>query len=250
MNILSYTLTLACILCGLLTAGPAHSGVPITINTTKLDANGVLALSASAKQLLTLTGMKVVAGGQATNLGDARFSVPVDQLTAEVGLFSGVKAISGQAYSSNLTFSNSITGKNLTVDRLLIDFNNQIITGRLSYEGHKVDTALFSFDPLTSLKFNLNFLKGLPEVTQSLGNLRLQSAAAGMFAEGLGLPSFVAGTLTTVDFGTLEAKVRPWFRTPVMAPVPENATWMSMALGLATMLYVLASDKRRHTVDL
>ncbi len=223
---------------GLTIASPARAAIPITLNTQWLDANGVLSLSSQAQQTLSLTGITVGAAGEAANLGGGRFNLPVTQLTAEVGLFTGVAAVQGQAYSSTLMFSNTLNGSKLNLSQLSIDFKNEVIRGRISYGGRIVDTTLFSFEPKTSLQFNLNFLTNLPDLTQSLGNLRLQQGAAESLAAGLGLPTFLSSALTTFDFGSIDAKVRPWFRTPVVSVVPEPSTWLSMGLGLIGMLVV------------
>lgn len=229
-------LAFLCLSMGLTVASPARAAIPITLNTQWLDANGVLSLSSQAQQTLSLTGITVGAAGEAANLGGGRFNIPVTQLTAEVGLFSGVAAVNGQAYSSTLMFTNTLNGSKLNLSRLSIDFKDEVIRGRISYGGRIVDTTLFSFEPKTPLRFNLNFLTNLPDLTQSLGNLRLQQGAAEQLATGLGLPTFLSSALTTFDFGSLDAKVRPWFRKPVVSVVPEPSTWLSMGLGLIGLL--------------
>ncbi len=203
----------------------------LTVNTTWLDANGVISLSMEAQQALQLTGIQVSAGGKSTNLGGGRFNLPITQLSADVGLFT-LTPISGQVDGSALIFDNGFSGKRVSIEGLQIDFSSNAIVGDIVVGGAITPTTLFTFDVTSPLRFNV---KGGVSLTEHLGNLRMSTAAANTFADGIGLPSYLSTVLTSIDFGSVDATIRPWFRTPVKA-VPEAGTGSLMALGLMGLL--------------
>lgn len=204
----------------------AHA-LPLTLNTSWLDANGVISLSIAAQQSLQLTGIQVNAAGQASNLGLGQFNLPITQLTADVGFFS-LTPVAGKVDGSVLTFDNGQSGKRVSVTGLQIDFNNKSIMADIIAGGNSTHTTLFTFDVTSPLQFSLT---GGVSLTERLGNLRMSAQAATSFADGIGLPAYLSTVLTSIDFGTVDATIRPWFRTPVTG-VPEPRTWHLMVLGL------------------
>jgi hypothetical protein len=222
--------------------------LPLTLNTTALDANSKLSLSTEAAELLTLTGITVSPGGKATSAGAGAYNVPITSLTVDVKLLPPTLAPQkALAAGSSLTLTNTLKGGSVSFGNLALDFNALSIAGDITTAaGSQTQVPLFTFKVTQPLTFSL---KGGISLTESLGSLYLTESASQTFAQGLGVPSALAYLFTQVDFGTIDARIVPWFRpkaTEVLtssvsrslsaaslavSPVPEPAVGGLWALG-------------------
>jgi hypothetical protein len=256
---------------------------PITLNTTWLDANSTLSLSQDAADLLALTSITVSPGGKASALSGSSYSIPISSLTVDAKLLPPTLApVKALAAGSTLTFNDAITGGSAGFGNLALDFNALTISGDVFTPlGNYTAMPLFTFKVTKPLSFSL---KGGISLNESLGSLTITDTAAKTFAAGLKLPDSLASLFTQVDFGTIDAKIVPWFRptsnssssaasaaakataaslslatevapatlgalalTASAAPVPEPSTWSMVGLGLALVaLSRLTHRMRRH----
>lgn len=216
----------------------ANAQAAITLDTRGIDANGVLRLSTQARQSLQLTGISIQAGGDASDLGGGAYNLPISSLSANVWLLPPiVTPVAGSVAGAVLNFSNAFTGKTLALRDLQIDFSTNSIAGSFVSGGQSTRLNIFNFDVTSPLTFNI---WGGISLTESLGNLRMTSAAAASFVQGMGLPSSLSSVLTGIDFGTVQATIRPWFRTAVPS-VPEPGTWGLMGMGLVALAWARRS---------
>lgn len=225
--------------------GSANATLPLTLNTSWLDANATLSFSTEAKQALELTGIQTSAAGNATLIGDGVINLPISQLKANIGLLPPtLTPVAGSVAGSIISFKNSLSGDQVALTDLKIDFKTEMISGYIEADGKKTFSDLFSFDVIKPLTLTL---AGGISLTETLGNLRLTTAAADSFAARIGLPSFLASALTSIDFGTVKADIKPWFRQAVVpmstqvSAVPEPAQAWLVLVGLIAL--TMASRK-------
>lgn len=226
--------------------GAAH-GATMTINTSKINANGTLTLSDDAAKALYLAQISFVPAGTASEVSSNVFNVPITQLSVSVSLLPpSVAPTSGVTKGAVFEFDNALTGKSLSLTNLLIDYKSSSIyadvDGGGTVQSHQ---QVFTFDVTEPLA--LSFKGGL-SMTQTLGNLHMTQAAAHGFVEALSLPSFFAPVLTSLDFGSIHAVISPTPRKSALTmhavqAVPEASTTALMGGGLLTMLLVF---KRRR----
>lgn len=228
---------------GLSGAVPAAFASPIKLDTTWLDANGRLTLTTDARQTLALTGIDMSVGGKATTLGEGVFNLPISQITADVKLLPPSLTMQlAQAKGSSLDFANTLTQAKASLADLSMDFNSHLVYGDVLSAAGKSRLSLFTFDVTSPLTFSL---KGGISVNMTLGNLHFTDEGATSFVRALGVPDFLAPVLQQVDFGAIDARVVPWFRTAVVASVPEPSSGLLWALGLA--MAALMVRKRAHS---
>jgi hypothetical protein len=220
-------------LCGALAGfGLSATALPLTLNTTGLDANSKLSLSTEAIELLILTGIEVSPGGKATSLGSDAFNIPISSLTVDVKLLppnlAPVKAVAG---GSSLTLTNTLSGGSVSFGNLALDFNALSIAGDISTPaGSQTQVPLFTFKVTQPLTFST---KGGISLTESLGSLYLTDSAAQTFAQGLKVPNALASLFTQVDFGTIDARIVPWFRPKTTEVATRMASTMLSSAALA-----------------
>lgn len=234
----------AAILLGACMVAPA-SAIPVTLNTTWLDANAKLSLSQVAQQTLALTGISVVASGQASNLGNGAYNLPVSKLSVDLGLFPPrLSLLTADVKGAALTFSSAFTQASASLANLTLDQQRKTIYGDVISEGLARRVPVFSFDVIKPLSFSL---VGGISVNLNLGNLHFTELGASSFAAALKIPDVLVPTFTSIDFGTLDAKVVPWLRQPVpsvptslatalptaLPAVPEPSAMAMLLLGLA-----------------
>lgn len=218
-------------LLGACAAAPAFA-LPLTLDTTWLDANATLSLSPVAQQTLALTGITASASGKASNLGGGAFNLPVSKLAVDVGILPPrLSVLTADVKGSALTFSSNITQTSTQLANLSLDYQKRTIFGDLISAGVSSRIPVFSFDVLKPLSFSLS---GGISVNLSLGNIHFTNAGARSFAAALKIPDVLVPTFTSLNFGTLDAKVVPWFRQPVssMTAVPEPSRVLMLVTGL------------------
>lgn len=223
-------------------AAPAWA-LPISLNTTWLDANAKLSLSPVAQQTLALTGISVAASGNASNLGGGAYNLPVSKLAVDIGIFPpSLSVLTADVQGASLTFSSGITKAAATLANLSLDYQNRAIFGDLISGGVSKHISVFSFDVIKPLSFSL---AGGVSVNLNLGNIHFTNSGASSFASALNIPDVLVPTFTSINFGTLDAKVVPWFRTPVpsVPSVPEPSSLVMLVMGLAGL--AVASRKGR-----
>ena len=216
----------------------------ITLDTTLLQANSTLTLTQTAMQAMSAIGVSLSAGGYATNLGNnsaglAQYNIPVTSLTANISLFPlSLAPTQAKTAGSTLSLTSAASpglggGGSATISNMLINFSNDTIFGSVTSDSGTVNNVgLFTFNVTKPLTFSLN---GGISLTESLGNLTLTQNAATMLTSDLKYPSFLAGTFQALNFGSIDAKIVPWFRsTPLgsVNPVPEPSTYAILAVGL------------------
>lgn len=231
----------AVVLLGAWVAAPAGA-FPLTLDTTWLDANAKLALSQVAQQTLALTGITATASGNTSNLGGGAFNLPVSELAVNVGIWPpSLSVLHADVDGPSLTFASNITKTSATLANLSLDYQSKTIVGDLVAGGVSRRTSVFSFDVLKPLNFSL---VGGISVGLSLGNLHFTDAGARSFAGAMKIPDALVPTFTSINFGTLDAKVVPWFRQPVasLPAVPEPSRVFLMMTGLLA-LSVLVQKK-------
>lgn len=215
-------------------AAPAWA-LPISLDTTWLDANARLSLSQVAQQTLALTGITVAASGKTSNLGGGAYNLPVSELAVDIGIFPpSLSVLTADVQGAALTFSNSITRTSAQLANLSLNYPDRTIFGDLIAGGKSQHISVFSFDVIKPLSFSLN---GGVSVNLNLGNIHFTNPGATAFASALSIPSVLVPTFTSINFGTLDAKVVPWFRTAVPS-VPESSSGLMLAIGLACVTAV------------
>lgn len=218
----------------------ASHATTITLDTTLLQANSTLTLSQAALDALSLTATTVTPGGYATSLGNnsaglPQYNVPVTSLSVDISLFplSLTLPSAAQAQGSKLTFTDTKNSKAVSFANLTINFRNDTIYGDFSSAaGTTKQLDLFSFTVTQPLQFNLN---GGISLTESMGNMFMTSDAVKAFQTGLSLPHAVTAILPTVNFGTIDAKIVPWFRSQPLQAVPEPSSYAFLVLGLSVV---------------
>lgn len=225
---MSSCLRIAALALGASLAAPA-SALPITLNTTWLDANAKLSLSQVAQQTLALTGITAASAGQSSNLGNGAYNLQVSRLQVDLGLLPpSLSVLTADVSGPALTFSSAVTRASATLANLTLDQQRGVIHGDILSEGVAKRVPVFSFDVVRPLSFSL---VGGISVNLGLGNLHFTDAGATTFAAALKIPDVLVPTFTTIDFGKLDAKVVPWIRQPVPS-VPEPSSMALMLLGL------------------
>ncbi len=230
-------MTMAGCFASLLTVSLPSQALPITLDTAWMDASAKMVLSPDAKSTLALTSITMAASGGAYALGGGSYSIPVTQLTADIGLLPpSLTPMSSRAATTTLSFHNQLSGGDASFSNLNLDFTSGTILADvlLPNQRIKAQQSVFSFDVIKPLSFSLT---GGVSVNLSLGNLRLTDSGANSFADGLKLPSYLSPLFTQINFGTIEATIRPWFRpaAPKAPSVPEPSTWLLMGLGLTAL---------------
>lgn len=230
---------MAVVVAGAWMVAPAWS-LPVSLDTTWLDANAKLSLSSVAQQTLALTGISVAASGNTSNLGGGVFNLPVSDLAVDIGIFPpSLSVLSADVQGASLTFSNRITSSSAKVANLFLNYENRTIYGDLFAAGGSKHISIFSFDVIKPLSFSL---VGGISVNLNLGNIHFTNAGASAFASALNIPDVLVPTFTSINFGTLDAKVVPWLRTSVPS-VPEPTSGVMLILGLSGL--ALATRKVR-----
>lgn len=232
---MTFRVRIAALALGVSLAAPALA-VPITLNTTWLDANAKLSLSQVAQQTLALTGIAVASAGLSSNLGGGAYNLHVSKLQVDLGLLPPHLSVLGaDVQGPALSFSSAVTRSSATLSNLSLDQRRGIIYGDILSEGLAKRVPVFSFDVIKPLSFSL---VGGISVNLGLGNLHFTDAGATTFAAALKIPDVLVPTFTSIDFGKLDAKVVPWVRQAVplvrqAAPsVPEPSSMALMILGL------------------
>lgn len=231
-----------------LTAATFHIqawSTPLTLNTSWLDANAMLYMSRDVQQALAVSGIEVSASGKATEVGTGVFNLQVTQSTMDIKLLPPALSLLGaEVAGSSLDFYNTLSHTKTSLANLGIDFNTHIVSGDIiSAAGtSRADLLTFSVtQPLTfSLKDGISFRLGL-------GDIHFTQDAAQRFATAMSLPDFMVPVLTQIDFGTIDNKVVPWFRTPVAA-VPEPTTAGMLLIGCAGI--AAAVGRRKHALGM
>lgn len=251
MNNISFRRAAVWLSLGLCLQGASQQllAMPVSLDTTWLDANGRLTLTTDARQTLALTGIGMSVGGKATTLGEGVFNLPISRITADIKLLPpSLTMQAAQAMGSSLDFANSLTQAKASLADLSMDFNTHTVYGDVLSAGGKSHLSLFTFDVTAPLSFSL---KGGISVNMTLGNLHFTDEGATSFVRALGVPDFLAPVLKQVDFGAIDARVVPWLRkaaaddvavmsgVSVVASVPEPGSAALLYLGLAMMGMVL-----------
>jgi hypothetical protein len=246
----STTVPRAALFIALAVNGLPALALPLTLNTTGLDANSTLSLSQDATDLLTLTGITVSAGGKAAPLSATAFNIPISSLTVDVNLLPpSLAPTKALALGSSLLLTDTLTGGSAGFGNLTLDFKTLSISGDVTTPaGSQTNVPLFTFKVTKPLTFSL---KGGISLNESLGSLYLTDSAAKTFAQGLMVPDSLAFLFSQVDFGTIDARIVPWFRpkssstavaaslaSPLLSaaalamPVPDAPVWSLWCLGL------------------
>jgi hypothetical protein len=225
---MSTCLRVAALALGACLVAPA-SALPVTLNTTWLDANAKLSLSQVAQQTLALTGITVSSAGLSSNLGGGAYNLQVSKLQVDLGLLPPrLSVLTADVQGPALTFASAVTRASATLSNLSLDQQQGIIHGDILSEGVAKRVPVFSFDVIKPLSFSL---VGGISVNLGLGNLHFTDAGAATFAAALKIPDVLVPTFTSIDFGKLDAKVVPWVRQAVPS-VPEPSSMALMTLGL------------------
>lgn len=223
-------------------ASVSSHATTITLDTTLLEANSTLTFSQDAVDALSVTNTSLTPLGYATSLGNnsaglPQFNIPVTSLSVDISLFplSLTLPSAASAKGSSLQFTNGKNGKSVSFGDLNIDFKTDTISGNFTSATGTQKINVFTFSVLKPLQFNLN---GGISLTEQLGNLYMTSDAINAFKTGLGLPGGVTAILPSINFGTIDAKIVPWFRsTPLSSikAVPEPSSYAIMGLGLGML---------------
>lgn len=212
---------------------------PLKLNTTWLDANAVLTLDSTVQQTLAVTGISATAGGKAAQIGEGAFNLPVTQATLDIKLLPPKLSILGaEVKGSSLNFYSSITQSNVSLADLSIDFNSQLVSGNLVTSQGSTRASLFTFSVTEPLSFSL---KDGISFQLALGNIHFTDEAAQSFADALKVPSFLVPVLKQLNFGTIDTKVVPWFRSTVVSVPEPSSHWLFL---IALPLVALA--RRRY----
>lgn len=219
--------------------------VPVTLDTSWMNANCTFTLSQAAINTLYLTQVSIVPSGTTTAVGSDAFNMPITQLSANISLLPpSVAPTSGIAKGAYIGFDDALTGKTVSLGNLSIDFKTNGIFADVTSNGTTLSQQrIFTFDVTQPLSFSL---KGGVSVNETMGNLHMVDWAAQTFTSGLGLPSFFSSVLTTVDFGTIQAIISPTLRKSSLGAqaiasvqaVPEASTQALMGIGLLAMFLV------------
>lgn len=230
----------ACLCLGLLWPLQHAAAIPITIDTTWLDANGKMSLTTDARQTLAVTGIDMTVGGKASSLGDGVFNLPISKVTTDIHLLPpSLEMRSAQVKGSSLEFHNTLTQSRMSLADLSMDFDTHKVLGTMISAAGSTRVEMFTFEELSPLKFSF---KGGISITTSLGNLHFTDEGARRFVDALGVPSFLAPVLLQVNFGTIDARVVPWFRSSVSA-VPEPTAVALLSIGLAWLTWRARSGR-------
>jgi hypothetical protein len=214
----------------------------LTLDTTYLQANAVFSMSDLAGKALAVTSSTVSALGNATDQGGLSFNLPVTKVNLSLGIPLLLPLVTpnwGNATGSALEISRE--GNSIYLANFAIDYSTDQVLADITVNGTTSKSAsLYTFD---AGKLSIG-LSGLSlTMHQELSNLRLSSTAAESFTDGLDLPSFLVGTLTAIDFGTITIDVKTSLRTGINASaftvsVPEAPPFMMMGLGLVGIAVV------------
>lgn len=230
----------------------AHAS-PITLDTTWLDANGRLTLTADASETLGVTGISMSVGGKATTLSEGVFNLPISKLTTDIKLLPpSLNVLAAQAKGSSLDFTNTLKQAKASLSDLSMDFNTHTVWGDVLSASGKSHQSLFTFDVTAPLSFSL---KGGISVNMTLSNLHFTDEGASSFAKALKVPDFLASALKQVDFGAIDARVVPWLRKALpdssplavsTVPEPGSAALWYLGLAMAVMARLHASRRARR----
>lgn len=233
----------------LLGAWPSAQATPISLDTTWLDANGRLTLTTDARQTLALTGIQMSVGGKAATLDEGVFNLPISRITADVRLLPpSLSMQSAQVAGASLVFFNTLNQAQVSLGNLSMDFGSHTVYGDVLSGSGTSRLPLFTFDVTAPLSFSL---KGGISVNMTLGNLHFTDEGATSFASALGVPNFLVPVLTQVNFGTIDARVVPWFRKEVasraalVSSVPEPSAGAMLILGVGLVLMARVGVRRK-----
>lgn len=237
----------AVLLGGMMMAGAASAGT-VTLNTAGNKAVSTLVLSKAATDLSKSSGISYGAAGNAyTGATAGTFVLPVTKAVINVGWDLKATPISGQSIGSAILATKGT--KTIGLANFSVDYATHQVTGDFLNNGNTQSMAMFSFKEQSQLKIGL---KGLSlTMNQTLGDLKLTSAANSAFGSALGLSSGLQSSFAGTDFGTITIDISTLSRKAVSTKpftasmmVPEASTYAMMALGLVGIGFVARRKAR------
>jgi len=209
----------------------------LTLNTAGLQANSTLKLSTAAQTQSAQSGLTYKAVGNAYAGPTGTFVLPVTEAVVNVGLFTPTTPVSGKSIGSGLLISRGTNVAELANFSVNYGTTNYIMGDLITSAGSK-SYNLFTFKEQSPLKISL---KGLSlTMNQTLGTLKLTSAANSALGSALGLNASTQAAFGALDFGTITIDINTLSRKaistkPITALVPEPSTYALMGLGLVGM---------------
>lgn len=178
----------------------AALSLPITLNTSKLEANAKFNLSEDASLGLQVAAITISPSGTATSLSATSYNLPITSLTVDLFSFKPVK---GSSAGASLDISGATFGGSLKLSNFTLDFKNNLVLADVTTPtGVTKQVGVYSFVVTKELTLTKNFT-----LDESVGNLTLTPFAVTTFQQALNLPGFIADLLKTLPFGTIDASV-------------------------------------------
>lgn len=255
MKSMSHTISRAFV--GAAMAVASFTASALTLPTTLLDANATLTFSQSVLSTLSRVGVSISALGTTTDEGSGVFNLPITSVTGDIDLFSKTLFVpsDGVANGAGLILSNSRTGGAVGLANFSINFDTNIVYGDVFVKGGSTikNAAIYTFDVTSPFALSFKLLPPTLDFDVTVGNLKLTESTANTFAAGLGLPDYLVGALSAMDYGTISNNIHSGLRlfnapsgnaiTKVNFPVPEPSTYVLIGMGLATAGW-MASRRR------
>lgn len=232
----------------LVAAALPASAFNLTLPTSALQANAVLAFSTDSVQAMNGVGITRTALGTTSQIGTGgtTFNLPVTSASVNIGLFPpSLTATSGQSQGAALGLS--LGSNSVTLANFAIDFNKKTITADSWVNGlNKSTLAVYTFNIAQGLTISMS---GGLHLHESLNHLTLTTAGADKIANGLNINPYLRPALTMLDYGTINIDIVPALRSGVSGkpytppPVPEPSTYALVGLGLVVAAKVARRKK-------
>ncbi len=227
---------------GLLTLVATAQAIPLTLDTTYLDAKSVYTFNSDTASLMEAVGLSASALGNTKAVAGSnwQFMMPVTQVTVNTGLFPlGLTPVSGQASGSGLMIK-SETGA-LTLANFALDFKRNVLMADLG-TGSGITKSFDVYSFTVDQGLHLSTANSL-SFAMNLTHMTLTSGAQVQFVSALQLDDIAASALPILDFGTLAVSISPALRfglsnQALVASIPEPPSYMTLALGMVGLAWV------------
>ncbi len=237
------TLRLASISVGMFAASictPA-AALTVTLPTTNIDATSQFSFNSGTQSLMSMMGLNVTALGNSKQSDPSvwSFSMPVTQVSLDIGLFS-LTPVSGKASGSALGITSEDGG--LQLANFALDFKRNVLSADLiTTSGTTKNFDVYNFNVDQGL--HVSTTGGL-SMQMALTQMKLTTGAQSAFADALALPDYAVAGLGKLDFGRLDINISPALRFNVSdkpysaSMVPEAPTGGMLAIGLVGLAVI------------